>query len=209
MSRWSALVALIVCLAGVAAASASEPRYRIRAGDTLELSFLLTPEFNQTVLVRPDGRIPVRGGGDLDVSGLTTEELSASLRAAYAHVLRNPVITVDVKDSERASFLVLGEVAKPGKYELRTGTSVTGALAMAGGLTSAARHSQVVVFRAAGSESVEATKVNIKLMLQQADLGSDPPVRAGDMLFVPRDPLANFGQFISRVALALLLRPPY
>ena len=40
------------------------PRYRLHAGDILDLTFTFTPEFNQTVTVQPDGYINLRGVGD-------------------------------------------------------------------------------------------------------------------------------------------------
>ncbi len=46
-------------------------RYRINPSDTLDLSFELTPEFNQTVTVQPDGYITLRDAGDLYAEGKT------------------------------------------------------------------------------------------------------------------------------------------
>src|SRR5438067_853804 len=56
------------------------PRYRLRAGDVLDLYFPFTPEFNQTVTVQPDGYISLRALGELRVQDKTTAEVVEVLR---------------------------------------------------------------------------------------------------------------------------------
>src|SRR5271163_4668317 len=73
-------------------------RYTIHPSDTLELTFALSPEFNQTVTVEPDGYITLREVGDLQVSGQTLPELRESIKTAYSKILHDPVISVDPKD---------------------------------------------------------------------------------------------------------------
>jgi polysaccharide export outer membrane protein len=200
-------VALVICLiAGANAIALAQPadaRYRVRPGDVLELAFTLTPEFNQTVTVRPDGYITLRGGDDLEVTGLTTGEIREKVRTRYAYVLRDPVLTVDVKDFEKASFTVLGEVAKPGQYDLRGEITVTEAMAIAGGFTRAAKHSQVILFRPASPAWLHAKAINVKEMLQRPDLREDLRLQPGDIVFVPRSFLASIREFIPRVVIGL------
>ena len=59
----------------------SYPRYRLQPGDVLDLIFPLTPEFNQTVMVQPDGYISVRGAGDVRVQHRTTSEIIEAVRS--------------------------------------------------------------------------------------------------------------------------------
>src|ERR1700755_541485 len=51
------------------------PRYQVRKGDTFDLDFTMTPEFNQTVAVQPDGYVTLKGVGSLYVEGQTVPEL--------------------------------------------------------------------------------------------------------------------------------------
>ena len=110
------------------------PRYRLRTGDILDLNFPFTPEFNQSVVVQPDGYINLRGIGEIRVQGKTTPEVVEALRAAYGRILRDPEVTVELKDFEKPYFIVGGEVAKPGKYDLRGDTTVVEAVTIAGGV---------------------------------------------------------------------------
>src|ERR1035437_8780511 len=73
-------------------------RYTIHPSDTLELTFMLTPEFNQTVAVQPDGYITLRDIGDVPAAGKTLPELTESIKEAYGKILHDPVISIDPKD---------------------------------------------------------------------------------------------------------------
>src|SRR6516225_5760025 len=76
------------------------PRYQIGRGDVLEITFPRTPEFNQTPTVQPDGFLNLRGAGDIHVLGLTVPEAVEVIKKAYASVLHEPLITVELKDFE-------------------------------------------------------------------------------------------------------------
>src|SRR5260370_1046560 len=89
------------------------PRYRINRSDILNLSFPLSPEFNQTVTVQPDGYITLQGAGSICILGMTVPETGEAIKKAYARVLHEPIIDVDLKDFQKAYFIVTGQVTKP------------------------------------------------------------------------------------------------
>jgi len=181
------------------------PRYQLCRGDILELDFPFTPEFNQTPTVQPDGYITLRGVGDLHVEGQTVPELTQALRTAYGKILRDPVITIALKDFDKPYFIVSGQVGKPGKYDLRGDTTVTEALAIAGGFTDYAKHSQVLLFRQASNDWVEVKKLNIKQMLQAQNLSEDLHLRPRDMLFVPKSAVSKIKPWIPYPSLGMYL----
>jgi polysaccharide biosynthesis/export protein len=166
-------------------------RYKIGAGDVFDISFDLNPEFNQTVTVQPDGYITLRGIGDVQVQGQTVPELTATLRTSYSKILRDPLVSVILKDFQKPYFIADGQVAKPGKYDLRGDTSLTEAIAMAGGFLDSAKHSRVVLYRRAPDGWHEAEIIDVKKMEKQGNLREDPQLHAGDMLFVPK---SNFSK---------------
>lgn len=182
-------------------------RYRLTPSDVVELSFPYVPEFNQVLTVQPDGYVTLMAVGDLRVQGHTLPELRALLVQAYAPILRDPVITVLLKEFEKPSFVVLGEVKQPGKFELRGGTSLTQALAVAGGLTDMGKASEVVLFRRFSEDVFEVKQVDVKDMFARRNLSEDPLLRPGDAVFVPKSALARIGRFISRPQLGLYLNP--
>jgi polysaccharide export outer membrane protein len=178
------------------------PRYKLEFGDQFDVSFELSPEFNQTVTVQPDGYITLRGAGDVQVAGQTVPQLTETLRQAYAKILKNPVISVVLKDFEKPYFVADGQIGHPGKYELRGDTTLTQAIAMAGGFQDSAKHSQVLLFRRVNSEWVSAKIFNVKEMEKKGNLNEDPFLHPGDMLFVPKNRFSKVRPFLPNASMA-------
>lgn len=181
------------------------PRYQLRKGDSFDLDFAFSPEFNQTVAVQPDGYVTLKGVGSLLVEGLTVPELTETIRAAYAGILHDPVVTVALKDFEKPYFIAAGQVGRPGKYDLRSDLTLTQAVAIAGGFTDAAKHSQVLLFRRVSQDLVEARLLNVKKMLQARDLREDVYLRPGDMLFVPQNTISKIQRYLPTSHLGVYL----
>jgi polysaccharide biosynthesis/export protein len=171
-------------------------RYRILPGDVLEVDFVLTPEFDQVINVQPDGYVTLKGLGSLRAQGQTTAEFTQALVAAYGKILRDPIITVNLNDFVKPYFIVDGQVDKPGKFELRGETTVTEAVAMAGGFKDSAKHSQVVLFRKVSDQWAEVKVLNVKHMENTRNLAEDVYLRPGDMLFVPKNAISKIKPFI-------------
>src|SRR5258708_16360377 len=144
------------------------PRYQLCKDDVLQLNFALAPEFNQPLTVQPDGYITLLGVGDLHVEGQTVPDVTESIRAAYAKTLHNPIITVRLTDFESPYFIAGGEVGHPGKFELRGDTTLTQAVAIAGGFTESSKHSQVWLFRRVSNDWVETKQFDLNKILNSA-----------------------------------------
>ncbi len=172
------------------------PRYALRAADSFDVNFELSPEFNQTVVVQPDGFITLKAIGDVHVAGLTVPELTRVLHDRYGKILNDPVISVVLKDFEKPYFVADGQVQRPGKYELRGDITLTEAIAMAGGFNDAAKHSQVLLFRRVNDSWMSAEIVNVKKMMKKGDLHEDVQLRPGDMLFVPKNTVSKVRPFL-------------
>lgn len=183
------------------------PRYRLAKADVLEVDFPLTPEFNQTLTIQPDGYITLRGAGDLHVEGQTIPELTEKLRVAYSQILHDPIIVVSLKEFEKPHFIVGGQVEHPGKFDLRGDTTISEAIAMAGGLNDSAKNSQVLLFRRMSEDWVEVKKVNLKQMLQAQNLREDMHLRPGDMVFIPKNKMSRIKRFIPYPSLGLYIDP--
>lgn len=183
------------------------PRYKIGAGDQFDVNFDLSPEFNQTVTVQPDGYVTLRGVGDVHVQDLTVPALTQTLRTVYGKILNEPIISVVLKDFEKPYFIADGQVGKPGKYELRGDLTLTEAIAMAGGFQDTAKHSQVLLFRKVDDQWTEAKLINVKKMQKSGNLKEDPMLHPGDMLFVPKNAFSKFKQFIPTGNVGTYVKP--
>jgi polysaccharide export outer membrane protein len=173
-----------------------DQRYHLAAGDSFDVSFELSPEFNQTVTVQPDGYVTLKAVGDVRVAGQTVPELTQTLRTAYGKMLNDPLIVVNLKDFEKPYFIADGQVGHPGKYDMRGTVTLTQAVAIAGGFTENAKHSQVLLFRRVNDQWLSAKIFNIKDMERRHDLHEDPTLHPGDMLIVPKNALSKIKPFI-------------
>jgi polysaccharide biosynthesis/export protein len=184
------------------------PRYALRSGDSFDLGFEFSPEFNQSVIVQPDGFVSLREIGDIHVSGLTLPEVQRLVEAKYGTILKQPKISVIPKDLEKSYFVAVGEVSKPGKYELRGEITVTEAIAIAGGLTpDRAKHSEVVLFRREGDTLGPGKVVNMKAMLKTRDLHEDIYIKPGDLLYVPQNTWSKARQVMPSSGIGMTLMP--
>jgi polysaccharide biosynthesis/export protein len=166
-------------------------RYRLTPGDVLEFSFPFVPELNQTVTVQPDGYVTLKEIADIRVQGRTVTQVKEDVIEAYRQFLRDPVVTVTLKEFERPYFVANGEVQKPGRYELRGATTLTQALAVAGGTTTGANTSRIVIYRRFGENGIETKQINVSRMYAKKDLSEDPVLRPGDTIVVPKSVLGK------------------
>jgi polysaccharide export outer membrane protein len=171
------------------------PRYAIQRQDVLTLTFPLTPEFNQTVTVQPDGFVNLLDVESVHIQGLTVPEIVIALQQAYSHVLHNPAINVDLVDFQKPFFTVSGQVGKPGQYELRADITVAEALAVAGGMIPTAK-TQVFLFHRTSDNLFAVREVNMKDILRGKNVNEDAHLQPGDMLFVPEKFISNFRKYV-------------
>lgn len=185
------------------------PRYQLCKGDTFDLTFPFSPEFNQTVTIHPDGFITLNNLGDLYVAGKTVPELRELLKTAYGKILHDPVITVVLKDFEKPYFIASGEIGHPGKYELRDDITVTQAIAIAGGFNENSKHSQVLLFRRVSSDWAEVKVLNVKKMYQARNLTEDLHLQPGDMFFVPQNHISKIRKWVPYTSVSTGINTPY
>lgn len=173
----------------------------------MDVKFTFSPEFDQTATVQPDGYIALKGYGELFAEGLTVAELHDAVRDAYAATLRDPEVSVILTGFDKPYFVAAGQVVRPGKYDLRSPTTVVAALAIAGGFNDQAMHSQVVLFRPITDGVVESHILNIKAMLAAINLEEDIELKPGDMLFVPQNRISKIRRYFPTSSLSTFFTP--
>ncbi len=182
-------------------------RYRLNPGDVLEIIYRYTPEFNQTVTIHPDGFIVLEIVGELEVEGLTLEETRQKLLALAGKRLKDPEITLLLKEFQKPYYIVAGEVLKPGKFEMNEEITALQAVMMAGGFKESAKVSQVVVFRKINKEFAEVKLIDLKKIKKTSDLENDLNLESGDILFIPQNKFSKFEKYIRLTSLGSILNP--
>jgi len=183
------------------------PLYRLQKSDVVEIEFPFSPELDETVAVQPDGFVSLRGAKAVYAEGAMVGELEETVRHAYIGILHEPEVTVLLREFDKPYFIAAGEVVRPGKYELRSDTTVSEAVAIAGGFTRSAKHSQVVLFRRSSGDLLETHLLDVKSMLRQRDLREDIHLRPGDMLFAPQNTISKIKPYMPVSGLSLYLNP--
>jgi protein involved in polysaccharide export with SLBB domain len=171
------------------------PRYTVQSEDVLVISFPLSPEFNQTVTIQPDGYITLMSGGDLYIQGMTIPEVVEALRKSYVKILHDPIINVDLKDFQKPFFFVGGQVGKPGQFALRYNTTVAEAIAIAGGLSPAAK-TQAFLYRRVSSDWFEVKELKLKDVMGGKKQTEDVRLQPGDMIIIPESFISKFRKYV-------------
>jgi polysaccharide biosynthesis/export protein len=172
------------------------PRYKVQHSDTLSITFPLSPEFDQPkAIVQPDGYINLQGAPSIHIEGMTVPEVVDAIKKAYAGMLHEPIIEVDLVDFQRPYFTVSGQVGKPGEFELRHDTTLAEGIAMAGGFAPTAK-TQVFYYHRVSPDSMEVKQFNIKDILHGKNVNEDPYLSSGDMIFVPEKFIAKFRKYV-------------
>ena len=209
----TAVAATVIVLAtgvGVAAQEkpvpvpADAPMYRFTPGDNMDVKFDYVPELNDTVTVRPDGYISLQRVGEIRVQGLTPAELSEQLKARYGAVIKQPELTVIVRQFAVQRVFVGGEVTSPGMVPLHGQVTCLQAILSTGGPRMSARLSDVVLLRHVGENQAEAYKLDLNKVI--AGTVADTVLRPFDVVVVPRSRIAKVGQFVDSYINALLPR---
>jgi polysaccharide biosynthesis/export protein len=212
MNRSRLLLVLLLTFTAAVSIRADEKlhhrdRYTLRAGDVLELQYRYTPELNQTVTVLPDGYVNLNLIGEVRISDLTlTQAHDLILEKARAR-LNDPELNLILKEFQKPYVVVGGEVAKPGRIDLRENTTAMQAILLSGGFLQGARSNQVLLFRRINSEDAEIRVLDLSKLRKTSDLERDIQLQSGDMLLVPRDRIEKVARFIKLANLGLYFNP--
>jgi polysaccharide biosynthesis/export protein len=182
-----ALAVLAVLLAGVfgwVSAALAQAQvgvdYRIGIDDVLGISVLDQKELDQTVSVRPDGKISLQLIGEVQAGGLTVAELAERLASLYSKTVRGAEVTVSVREIRSRPVFFLGGVARPGPMQLTQSLTLLQALSTVGGPLPTADLESAFVLR-----NDTRIPVNIARMLQKGDTAQNLRLQPGDTVVIP------------------------
>ena len=187
-------------IAGLTTAGAQQlktrPQYQIQPGDVMEVHYRYTPEYDQTVTVQPDGYITLNLVGNVKVSQSTVDEARMAIIKQASERLNQPEVSITLKDFQKPYFIVAGQVASPGKFDMRENTTALQAVMMAGGFKDTAKSSKIVLFRKINSDTAEVKVLDLNKMEKTSSLERDIALQNGDMLLVPQNAAAKFERFM-------------
>lgn len=158
----------------------------VRAGDQISVSVYREEDLSGQYEVRDDGSIEFPLLGSVNVSGLSSREISAKLSTLLAKdYLVNPSITVSFETTDSRLVMVLGSVSRPGSYPFPSDQDLTtlGAIAIAGGFTRYANPNRTKIIRTQENGEKITIDANIKDVLNGNT--NDIVLQEGDLIIVP------------------------
>ena len=171
-------------LRGGGALASGESDYVLVIGDVVELNVFREPDLQTQATIARDGTVQLPLIREVKLAGLTIRDAREQLRGLYdKKFLVDPQVFLNVVKYAERKFTIMGQVARPGSYELQGGERIDllEAIGLAGGFTRIANRGRVIVQRRTGNE-VTAIKANAKKM---AD-GRETPleIQPGDVITV-------------------------
>jgi len=181
-----------------------EPEYKLYPGDQVDIVVSSAPELSRTLTVGPDGRVVMPMIEPTMASGRTFVQLQQSLSAQLARQLRDPRVAVTPRAYAPQQIFVGGEVGQQGTYGLSGPTGVLEAIIMAGGLQTSAKSRKIAVLRRAPNGGMMMRAVDIGGGMKDIHRYNDViQLRRGDIIFVPRNTLAEISMWVQAVRSAL------
>jgi len=164
------------------------PDYIIGPEDVLEITVWKNADLSKQVQVRPDGRISLPLVGDVSAVGRTASQLTGDIATRLGSYMENPTVSIVVKEVNSYAIYVLGEVNKPGKYPLKSKTTLLQAITVAHGFTPVAARNKIVVFRF-GKDGEALTKIKASyddIVLRDGSI-QNIELKPGDQIVVPSE----------------------
>ena len=180
------IVDLCLSVLSVPALRAQDANYRLSANDLLDFRVFQEPELDGVIRVSGDGTAIFPLIGAVPVVGRTVTEATEAIKARYRDgYLVYPKVSLTVRTYAQKLFTVLGQVQKPGSYDMKVSDEITllQAIGMAGGYTKIANPGRVTVKRLEGGGSERIIKLDAKRMARGDD-SSSFYIKPGDIITV-------------------------
>ena len=157
--------------------------------DVLDITVWRNADLSKLVTVRPDGMISLPLIGDIRAQGFTAAQLADKIAVKLKEFKESPTVAVSVKEINSYNIYVVGEVTKPGKYPLKSHTTVLQAISIAGGFTPFASKNKMQVVRNTIGNDGAAHEDRIPVRYDDLLTGKGEPgnflLRSGDTVVIP------------------------
>lgn len=176
------VIAALLMLPMTGAAATPPAGYILGPGDVLEISVWGYPDLTRQGAVGPDATIALPLIGSVSTAGMSVERLTELITQAYAQYIVDPHVMVTIKEYRKLRVSVLGQVARPGGYDLPLGTRLLDLIAAGGGPTDVASLKEAQLHRP-GQRSVVVDLTRA----MAGDAAVNVPLQGGETLIIPED----------------------
>jgi len=184
MKRYAILSVVVAVLCLACAAFAQD--YVVGEGDVLRITVYDHPDLSTTARISGEGTILFPLIGEVKVSGLSVSQLSERLAGLLSDgYIISPQVAIFIEDFRSQKATIMGEVNKPGLYELKGNTTFLEVLSKAGDLTKNAGDKAIIKRKANPSDKKEKIiTIDLKRLVEMGDTSQDVPVLDGDSIYI-------------------------
>lgn len=149
--------------------------------------------------IAPDGRIAFPLIGSMQAQGFTLVQLEKMVNESYGKQVRNLNATLILLEIHHPKLYIMGEVERPGAYDIASVSNIFNALTLSGGFKKSGEIEDVAVFRNEGLERPIAFKIDIKTALKTGLALTNIKLKPGDIIYVPRTRIDENNEMIERI----------
>lgn len=179
------LFPILLLLVAAGPLRAADNGYRVGEGDVLKVTVYDNPDLSVTTRVNSDGSILFPLVGQVKIGGLSISQVAKKIGSVLADgYIVNPQVSVFVEEFRSKKAVIMGQVVKPGLYELSGPTTLLELISKAGGVTADAGETVTIKRKTSHHREKILTLDLNKLMEKGAD--QDLPIVDGDNVFVSK-----------------------
>ncbi len=163
--------------------------YVVGEGDTLKITVYNHDDLETTVRVGGNNDILLPLLGRIQVGGMTVSQVTDKIASLLSNgYIVNPQVNVFIEEFRSKKVVILGQVIRPGVYELSGQTTFLELLSKAGGLAENAGDRAII--KGKSSQKGLSTTVDIKSLLEGGDLKENLIINDGDNVYIEKSGLA-------------------
>jgi len=160
---------------------------KLNPGDGVRITFLnITDEITGDYNIQQDGNIQLPFIGLVQTNNIDYKEIKQIIYKKYSELYKDPALTIQ----PLFKINILGEVRTPGYYYVTDIETLTGMLALAGGVTGSASSGEFYIIR-----NDEEINLDVDELIERNKTASDIGLQSGDRIFVPRSFWADASQY--------------
>ena len=165
----------------------SSQSYVLQPGDLVEIQVYMEDDMNRVLRLSGNGNITFPLVGNVKLSGLTLEQAEHKLAHRLTAYIRQPQVSMLVKEYGNKTVYVLGQVSRPAAIQIppEKPLTVLEAITSVGGFTDVANTSKVRVLRVENGKQ-KTIDVDVTQITKQGNKSMDIALQPGDVVFVPQ-----------------------
>ena len=161
--------------------------YILQSGDLVDIKVFMEPNMDRVLRISSNGTVTYPLVGNIKIGGYSVSEAEAQLAEKLKFYIRNPQVSMLIKEYSNKMVYVLGQVKKPSEIAIPPEKTITvlEAVTSVGGFTDIANTSKVKVLRMENGKQ-KSIDVDVNAIMKQGKKALDIELLPGDVVFVPQ-----------------------